>query len=84
MSFQCAACRRVFTVLSGFDAHQSADYSRTPAVVCADPETLGMTQNQYGRWYTPADAPSRPRLRQIRAEQPPVHTPGTPRASEGL
>lgn len=82
MSFGCPACRRVFTALSGFDAHQSTDYRRKDPVVCLEPATLGMAQNEYGRWYTPADAAGRARLREIRAAQPPAHIPGTPRAPE--
>jgi hypothetical protein len=66
----CSPCGRKFTGLTAFDKHQQVDYSRRPAVACLDPATLGLKQDQYGRWGFPPDARSRARLKNLRAERP--------------
>lgn len=88
MSYGCGSCGRLFTALSGFDAHQSVDYRRKDPVVCQDPASLGMEQNAYGRWYVPADASSRGRLLAVRGLTAsgayPSDPPGVPRGSEAI
>lgn len=49
---QCSACRRTFLNLTAFDKHHDVDYSRTPPIVCKDPATLGLVQDEVGLWGT--------------------------------
>lgn len=58
---RCAVCGQTFTGLSLFDKHQTADYTRRPAVVCAPPASLGLVQNGRGTWGTPAGLKARQR-----------------------
>lgn len=46
----CTVCDRDFGGLTAFDRHQDVDYKRSPAVICRDPEELGMHQDKHGRW----------------------------------
>lgn len=77
----CAACERSFTGLTSFDKHHETDYGRRPAVRCIDPATLGMVQQESGRWGFPQTDAGRERLRALSAAQSPAHTEVTPRDS---
>jgi len=77
--FGCPICGREFTTLKAFDRAQDVDYKRTPNVRCVDPATVGLVQNERGRWHTPASARERSRLKALRASEGRTHTPGTPR-----
>lgn len=53
----CAACRRGFSNIDVFDAHQDWDMSREPALICRDPATMlkkdgtpRFVTNRYGLW----------------------------------
>jgi len=50
----CRACGHVFGTLTVFDRHQTADYTRSPAVACTAPEALGLVRDGFGTWQTPA------------------------------
>jgi hypothetical protein len=63
---ECAACKRVFSSVSGFDAHRTGSYDDRS---CLDPAALGMHRNQYGRWAFPGDAYSGARDRNLRASE---------------
>ena len=78
---QCSPCGRVFTTVAAFDRHQDVDYKRAPRVICRDPATTGLVQNAAGRWHFPATEASRARHANLRAEQAPAHTSGTPRTA---
>lgn len=81
--------------LTAFDRHQSADYSRRPAVTCHDPVSRGLVCNSAGRWGFPADdrgrgyyaglraAVSRVRDSTESAEQPGLVVRGTPAGFSG-
>ena len=77
-----AACKRSFTGLSSFDKHHETDYSRRPAVRCIDPATLGMVQQESGRWGFPITDAARDALRALRGRETPVHTSVTPQPSK--
>jgi hypothetical protein len=79
----CSPCGREFTGLTAFDRHQDVDYSRQPPVLCLDPASVGLVQQQSGRWGFPIDADSRERLSALRAERTLARISGTPDAPEG-
>ncbi len=78
----CAPCGREFTSLTAFDKHQSADYRCRPAVLCADPATVGLVRQASGRWGLPRTAYSRARSSVWRAAKARAHTRSTPRPLE--
>lgn len=49
----CARCGRTFLNITAFDKHHDVDYNRTPAVICKDPTTVGLEQDEIGLWGTP-------------------------------
>ena len=77
----CAACERSFTGLTAFDKHHETDYGRRPAVRCIDPATLGMVQQESGRWGFPQTDAGRERLRALSAAQPSGEGRSTPQDS---
>jgi hypothetical protein len=64
---ECGLCKRVFTSLSGFDAHQERRFGEDPPIICRDPETVGLVLDDRGRWQFPATERSRARLAEMRA-----------------
>lgn len=50
----CAGCHQTFANMTLFDGHQDVNYSRSPAVLCREPESLGLVRGTRGAWYTPA------------------------------
>jgi hypothetical protein len=82
--YGCPLCGREFTTMKAFDRHQDVDYQREPDIICKDPATAGLVQNDRGRWHSPADARARARLRALRASEGRTYTPGTPREAEAL
>ena len=66
---ECAKCHRVFTSLSGFDAHQDRRFGQDPPIVCLDPATVGLVLDNRGRWQFPATDRSRERVTNLRAER---------------
>lgn len=77
----CSPCGREFAGVTAFDRHQDVDYSRRPAVVCQDPEALGMVRNERGRWGFPLDAAGRDYFASLAAERATDGTPGPPDGS---
>ena len=74
---ECARCGRVFTSVSGFDAHQEKHYGTDTPVICLDPADVGLTiDNQTGRWHFPETAASRARLTKMRASGAPARVTG--------
>jgi hypothetical protein len=59
----CAACHRTFTGLTLFDDHQDVNYTREPVIVCRDPASQGLAQDDRGTWGTAAGLKSRDLLR---------------------
>jgi hypothetical protein len=48
---RCSGCKQDFTGVTHFDAHQSFTKKRGVMIVtCADPSTIGLVQNEHGRW----------------------------------
>jgi hypothetical protein len=79
----CAPCGRVFTSLSGFDAHQERRYDTPQPVVCHDPATRGLVADEKtGRWHFPGNGAARPWDGKMRAEQVPPSVIGYPPAPE--
>ncbi len=75
---ECARCGEVFTGITAFDKHHDVDYTRRPAIRCMAPATVGLVQQESGRWGLPSDDASRARLAKIRAEQASARTAVTP------
>jgi hypothetical protein len=59
----CGACHRTFTGLTLFEAHQDVDHTRTPPVVCRDPASQGLAQDDRGTWGTAEGLKARDSLR---------------------
>ena len=78
--FHCAVCHHTFGGLTLFDAHQDVDYTRKPVIVCRDPASLGLAQNDRGLWSTPEGLKSRERSRTRLAA---ARSARTPPASSG-
>ena len=66
---ECATCGHKFSGLTAFDRHQDVNYLRCPAVTCLAPAEAGLVQQASGRWGLPADARSRERVANLRAER---------------
>ena len=67
----CRGCCLTLTGLTAFDKHQRGG-------VCADPADCGLVESRPGVWGFPIDDDSRERLRSLRAERTPAHSPVTP------
>ena len=52
----CSVCHQAFADLGMFDKHQDVDYGRSPRIICANPQSLGLVQASNGTWTTPEGA----------------------------
>ena len=55
----CRGCDRVFTSLTGFDAHRLGGK-------CHDPDTRGLLMDDRGRWKMPMDEKAEARLKLLK------------------
>lgn len=57
---ECVSCKREFTGVGPFDAHQEWDWEIVPPkLTCLEPSSIGMVKDAEGRWgggsvYVPA------------------------------
>jgi hypothetical protein len=60
----CGACHRTFTGLTLFEAHQDRRYGENPPIVCRDPASQGLAQDDRGSWGTAEGLKARDFLRE--------------------